>query len=223
MSFGYRLAIFDLDGTILDTLTDLTDAVNVALQKNGYPTHTEQAICSFVGNGVRKLVERATPKGTDAALVARVFEDFHAYYAAHSIVKTAPFAGITDLLATLQRQGVQTAVLSNKADAITKQLCFDMFGDAFSIVLGEREEQGVPRKPAPDAVFEIMQALGVTKEQTVYVGDSEVDIKTAKNAGIDAILVSWGFRDKVFLREQGAALIVDTVKELEGAICTARS
>ena len=223
MSFKYRLAIFDLDGTILDTLSDLTDAVNVALQKNGYPTHTEQEICSFVGNGVRKLVERATPKGTDPALVARVFEDFHTYYAAHSIVKTAPFVGITEMLSVLREQRIQTAVLSNKADAITKQLCADMFGDAFSVVLGEREDSGVPRKPAPDAVFEIMRALDATREQTVYIGDSEVDIKTAQNAGIDAILVSWGFRDKAFLREQGAALIVDTVKELEAAICVTRA
>ena len=219
MSYRYRLAIFDLDGTVLDTLTDLTDAVNVALQQNGYPTHSEQAICSFVGNGVRKLVERATPKGTDAASVAKVFADFRTYYAAHSIVKTVPFAGIVPLLASLRQRGIQTAVLSNKADAITKQLCRDMFGDAFSMVLGEREDEGVPRKPAPDAVYEIMRAFDVTREETVYIGDSEVDIKTAANADIDAILVSWGFRDKAFLREQGAKIIVDTAKALEMAIC----
>lgn len=219
MSYQYRLAIFDLDGTVLDTLADLTDAVNVALLKNGYPTHTKEAVCSFVGNGVKKLIERATPKGTDPDLVARVFEDFRSYYAAHSTVKTAPFAGIIELLTTLRARGIATAVLSNKPDAITKQLCRDMFGDAFSMALGERENEGVPRKPAPDAVHEIMRAFGVTREQTVYIGDSEVDIKTAENAGIDAILVSWGFREAAFLREQGAKTIADTAGDLEAAIC----
>ena len=166
-----------------------------------------------------KLIERAMPREVGAAQVARVFEDFHTYYAAHSIVKTTPFAGICEMLANLQARGIRTAVLSNKADAITKQLCRDMFGEAFSMVLGEREDEGVPRKPAPDAVYEIMRAFDATKAQTVYIGDSEVDIKTAANVGIDAVLVSWGFREPSFLREQGATVIVDTAKELEAALC----
>ncbi len=210
----YRLAIFDLDGTVLDTLADLADAVNAALVRNGYPTHSKEAVCSFVGNGIKRLIERAVPAGTAAEDVARVHADFTAYYTVHCADKTTPYAGIPAMLAGLRTAGVKTAVLSNKADYATQSLCNTYFAGLFDVVAGEREKDGIPKKPAPDAVFSIMAACGVRAADTVYIGDSDVDIKTAANAGIDAVLVSWGFRSADFLRENGAGVIADTPQEL---------
>ena len=219
MSYRYRLAIFDLDGTVLDTLDDLADSVNAVLAANGYPTHTKQTVCSFVGNGIKRLIERAVPNGIAVAEVARVLSAFEAYYALHCADKTAPYEGISEMLASLRAAGVKTAVLSNKADFATQALCHDYFPGVFDVVAGEREKEGIPKKPAPDALFAIMKQCGATAADTVYIGDSDVDILTAANAGVDAILVSWGFRDEVFLRERGAKTVVHTAKELEAAIC----
>ncbi|MBQ2757501.1 MAG: HAD family hydrolase [Clostridia bacterium] len=219
MSYRYRLAIFDLDGTVLDTLDDLADSVNAVLAANGYPTHTKQAVCSFVGNGIKRLIECAVPNGIAVAEVARVLSAFEAYYALHCADKTAPYEGISEMLASLRAAGVKTAVLSNKADFATQALCHDYFPGVFDVVAGEREKEGIPKKPAPDALFAIMKQCGATAADTVYIGDSDVDILTAANAGVDAILVSWGFRDEVFLRERGAKTVVHTAKELEAAIC----
>ena len=219
MSYRYRLAIFDLDGTVLDTLDDLADSVNAVLAANGYPTHTKQTVCSFVGNGIKKLIERAVPNGIAVAEVARVLSAFEAYYALHCADKTAPYEGISEMLASLRAAGVKTAVLSNKADFATQALCRDYFPGMFDVVAGEREKEGIPKKPAPDALFAIMKQCGATAADTVYIGDSDVDILTAANAGVDAILVSWGFRDEAFLRERGAKTVVHTAKELEAAIC----
>lgn len=210
MGKQYKLAIFDLDGTVLDTLDDLADSVNAVLVKNGYPTHTRAEICSYVGNGIRLLITRALPVGTDAQTAEAVLADFKAYYGAHCAVKTAPYAGVPAMLARLREAGVLTAVLSNKADFATQALCGQYFAGLFDAVAGEREAEGIPKKPAPDAVFALMRMLGVTAEETVYVGDSEVDVQTAKNAGVDALLVSWGFRTRETLLAAGAAAVVDT-------------
>ena len=205
-----KLAIFDLDGTVLDTLDDLADAVNAVLTVHGYPTHTRAEICSYVGNGIALLIARALPSGTDEVTVQAVLADFKKYYAAHCADKTAPYAGIPALLCQLRTAGVYTAVLSNKADFATQALCKQYFAGLFDAVAGEKEAEGIPKKPAPDAVFALMRALGVDAAQTVYIGDSEVDVQTAANAGVDAVLVSWGFRTKAELLAAGASLVVDT-------------
>lgn len=220
MGKQYKLAIFDLDGTVLDTLDDLADSVNAVLVKNGYPTHTRAEICSYVGNGIRLLITRALPVGTDAQTVEAVLADFKAYYGAHCAVKTAPYAGVPAMLARLREAGVLTAVLSNKADFATQALCERYFEGLFDAVAGEREAEGIPKKPAPDAVFALMRALGVTAEETVYIGDSEVDVQTAKNAGVDCIAVSWGFRTKAELLEAGATVVVDKLDEAFKIIVT---
>ncbi|MBQ9802728.1 MAG: HAD family hydrolase [Clostridia bacterium] len=220
MSLKYQLAIFDLDGTVLDTLDDLADAVNAALVQNGFPTRTREEVCAFVGNGIKKLIERAVPSGTGEAETARTLGTFKTYYAAHCADKTAPYAGILPMLTAVRAAGVKTAVLSNKADFATQALCRRYFPAHFDVVMGEREAEGIPKKPAPDAVFAIMRTVGVSAAETVYVGDSEVDVQTAANAGVDAVLVSWGFRTPAVLLANGAKTVVDTTDELQAALLT---
>ncbi len=208
----YNLAIFDLDGTILDTLEDLTDGVNFALSECGYPVRTIDEIRSFVGNGIRKLIERALPAGTPETEIDRVHGIFSPYYKAHCDVKTKPYDGIPAMLQALRDADMLTAVLSNKGDFAVQPLVRQYFPDLFTIALGERP--GVPRKPAPDAVFEILERLGVEKSDAVYIGDSGVDIETARNAGLACICVDWGFRDRAQLVDAGAERIVSTPEEL---------
>ncbi len=217
----YRLAIFDLDGTVLSTLADLANAANAALRMGGYPTRTTAQICSFVGDGIKKLIERALPEGVGEGEIARVLAIFTSYYAAHCAEKTRPYEGIPDLLLALRAAGVKTAILSNKADFATRALAKTYFDGLFDAVVGERESEGIPKKPAPDGVYLLLSACGVAAAEAVYIGDSEVDIKTAKNAGLDAILVSWGFRSREALLESGAKVIADTPKELEALILDA--
>ena len=214
MSMTYRLAIFDLDGTVLDTLDDLADAANAALRMGGYPTRTKEEICAFVGDGIKKLIERALPHGVSDGEIARVLKLFVDYYGAHCAEKTRPYEGICEMLADLRARGVKTAVLSNKADFATQALAKAYFDGLFDAVAGEREREGIPKKPAPDGVWLLLRACGVTANEAVYIGDSEVDVATAKNAGLDAILVSWGFRTREALLESGAAVIADTPREL---------
>lgn len=209
----YQLLIFDLDGTILDTLEDLCDSTNYALTINGFPARSITEVRSFVGNGIRKLIERAVPDGTDSELLDKVYVDFSQHYKAHCADKTRPYDGILELLARLKEEGYQTAVVSNKADFAVQSLCKDYFPDIFDFVVGERE--GIRRKPYPDSVNEVMTRLQTVKENTLYIGDSEVDLQTAKNAGIDSVAVTWGFRDKEYLKEQGASVLVDRPVELQ--------
>lgn len=211
----YKLIIFDLDGTVLDTLGDLCDSVNFALRKHGLPERSLDEIRAFVGNGIRRLIDLSVPKNTDVTLTDSVFNDFREYYREHSSIKTKPYEGIIDLLAELKSNGCYTAVISNKADFAVKKLTEEYFGDLFSYSAGEKE--GVPRKPEPDSVHLCMKHFGITPEETVYIGDSEVDIKTAENVGIDSILVTWGFRSKVELIKNGAKTLVSdmgTLKQL---------
>lgn len=199
--------IFDLDGTLLNTLDDLADSVNYVLEKHHFPLHSSDKIRQMVGNGIALLIERALPDGRSNPLFDTCLAEFQEYYKAHMQEKTAPFAGITDLLSALREQGYLLAVVSNKFDAAVKALCRDYFGDLIDVAIGETAT--VARKPAPDTVFTAMQQLNVTPECCIYVGDSDVDIETAKNAGIPCISVTWGFRDEAFLRAHGASCIVD--------------
>lgn len=216
---NYKLAIFDLDGTILNTLEDLTDSVNYALLKNGMSLRGIEEVRQFVGNGIGKLMERAVERGTDAKKTEQVLSDFKEYYGANCARKTRPYDGIGKLLSVLRANGIRTAVVSNKADFAVQTLCRHYFPGMFDRVAGEKE--GIRRKPYPDSVLYIMEQLGVAKEETIYIGDSEVDVKTAENAGINVISVTWGFRGEDFLRAEGAKVFAHHPEELKELICGA--
>ena len=217
----YDLAIFDLDGTILDTLDDLTDSVNVALRKNALPARTRHEIRGFVGNGMRLLVTRSVygcdaPAMPNTALLERVHADFTAHYQAHCKDKTKPYPHIIDVLCTLRAAGVKTAVISNKADYGVQLLIGEYFPGLFTLAAGERD--GIAKKPAPDAIFAVARTLGISMDRTVYIGDSEVDVQTAQNAGIPCLSVAWGFKTTAFLRAHGATTIISGPQELVGHI-----
>ena len=209
----YETVIFDLDGTLLDTLDDLTAATNAALEKFSLPQRTREEVRSFVGNGIAKLIERAVGE-EGKGLQAEALAEFKSYYAAHCADKTAPYDGILSLLRSLREKGVKTAVLSNKADFAVKSLAKTYFDGLLLAAVGENESAGIRKKPAPDALFSVMNELSATAEKTVYVGDSDVDIQTAKNAGVACICVTWGFRDKDFLKKEGGKIFVDTPAEI---------
>lgn len=208
----YKLAVFDMDGTILDTLDDLKDSTNFALEKCGYPTRSYDEVRRFVGNGIRKLIERAVPEGLTTEQIDRVHEVFTEHYKVHCADKTKAYDGIKPLLEKLRASGVKTAVVSNKADYGVQELCKEYFDGLFDYAVGERE--GIRRKPAPDAVNEALRVLGIDKSEAVYIGDSDVDFETAKNAELPCISVLWGFRDEEFLREKGATLFVRDPAEI---------
>ena len=190
----YTCAIFDLDGTLLNTLDDLKNAVNAALAKRGYPARTLDEVRLFVGNGVARLIERAVPEGTSAAETAAILADFRDYYNAHINVETHPYAGVAALLGKLRAAGVKIGVNSNKYDAAVQLLMNDHFPGLFDKAVGESET--VPKKPSPIGVETLLKALDAYAESAVYIGDSGVDEQTAKNAGLPFIWVSWGFRRK---------------------------
>lgn len=208
----YKLAIFDLDGTILDTLEDLADAVNYALKEHGYPQRTIEEVRRFVGNGIRKLIERAVPTGLTDEEISGVHQTFSAYYQEHCADKTRPYEGILPLLEHLREAGCLTAVVSNKADVAVQPLCQQYYEGLFDYAVGERE--GIRRKPAPDAVQEVLRRLQIDAGEAVYIGDSEVDIQTAANAGLESIIVTWGFRDRAYLESQGGQRFVDRSEEI---------
>ncbi len=199
---SYRAVVFDLDGTLLDTLTDLANSVNAVLGNHGMPQYTEEQIRSFVGNGIRMLLKRTVPDGEENPEFSSVFEEFKIYYGVHCMDETEPYPGIIALLEQLKKQGYRTAIVSNKADFAVKKLSRVYFGELIDVAIGERE--GCRRKPAPDSVLQALEELGIPKEDAVYVGDSDVDLETAKNAGTDCIAVTWGFRSRAFLMEHGA-------------------
>ena len=208
--------LFDLDGTLLDTLEDLMDSVNYALQTEGFPQRSKQEIRAFVGNGVANLVHRAVPKGTLRPIEARCLETFRAHYANNMNHKTAPYPGIMPLLNALKQRGIKMAVSSNKFDAAVKKLCAEQFEGYIDVAIGESET--VKKKPAPDGPLLALRQMGCSREDTLYVGDSEVDLATAENAGIPCISVSWGFRDKELLESLGAKTLLDTVSELRDCL-----
>lgn len=213
---SYELALFDLDGTVLDTIDDLADAVNHVLANYNMPPRTADEVCAFTGNGAYRLIELSVPKNTPSEITEKVFNDYRAYYAAHSEIKTAPYKGICEMLKKLRAAGCKTAVLSNKPDAPVVTLCAKYFPGLFDCAAGEKE--GIKRKPAPDGILPILEKLGVSADKTVYIGDSEVDVETAKNAGLDCISVDWGFRSRDELIKAGAVRIVSTADELYDAI-----
>ncbi len=269
IAMRYSIAVFDLDGTLLDTLDDLHAAVNTALARAGYPSRTREEVRAFVGNGVERLIRLSLPAGTDEATVQSTLADFKAIYAAGCAVRTAPYPGVIDLLDTLRARGVRIAVVSNKFDAAVKELCARYFGDRVEVAVGEHP--GTRKKPAPDTVYEALFALGTENTPNlppvahggatvaprfdsrcfsknspisaisvpvnntpaiagaacpgasdnsscpmpaVYIGDSEVDIETARNAALPCLSVTWGFRDEATLRASGATTIVHTAEEL---------
>ena len=211
---NYEACIFDLDGTLLDTLGDLAASVNYALRMHHMPQHSLADVRSFVGNGVRVLMERAVPDGSANPKFDEALATFRQHYLHHSLDTTRPYDGIPELLAELRMRGVRTAVVSNKFDAATKELCRHFFADTVEVAIGEHEAEGIRRKPAPDTVLEAMRQLGVAPAAAVYVGDSDVDIATAKNSGIPCISVLWGFRDRDFLLAHGARQFVTRPAEL---------
>ncbi len=206
--------MFDMDGTLLDTLDDLAASVNYCMEKYNEPTHTRDEVRGMVGNGIYVLLEKSLPGGRDNPHYEECTRDFSAYYREHMEDRTAPYGGIGELLAGLGERGYSLAVVSNKFDAAVKDLNRKYFGDAIPVAIGEAEAAGIGKKPAPDTVFAAMKELNVLREQCIYVGDSEVDIETAANAGIPCICVTWGFKTREFLKEHGAEDIVDTPDEL---------
>lgn len=204
----YRLVIFDLDGTILDTLGDLAISVNHALAANDMQERSREEVRRFVGNGVEKLIRRAVPEGTDDVLAMKVLNDFRAHYNAHSNDHTKPYEGIVEMLTGLKTAGVKIAVHSNKYDSAVKTLCALHFNDIFDAVAGAGELS--PHKPDPAGALTLMRACDAKPEETIYIGDSEVDIATAKNAGIDCGWVSWGFRRADEIETGYAAYHFDT-------------
>lgn len=205
-----KLCIFDLDGTLINSLFDLADAMNYALERNGFPTHEREKYRFMVGSGISVLADRAmvVPEGTDDDRKAAVLADFNEYYTAHSLDLTRPYEGIAELLGELREKGISCAVLSNKPDAFVGRIIEALFGGfPFAAVWGKRED--FPRKPDPASVRAMISSLGVTEDDCLYIGDSNIDMQTAKNAGITAVGVSWGFRPVSELRESGADFIAD--------------
>lgn len=208
----YKLAIFDMDGTILETIEDLADALNYALQTEGFATHTVAEVRDMVGNGVRRLLIAGAPKGTREETIDRMFTQFASYYKDHCADKTYPFEGILPMLDALKKGGYKVAVVSNKVDFAVQELVEHYFPDCFDVAVGERK--GIRRKPAPDSVNEVLRLLNTYRKEAVYIGDSEVDIETARNAQMDCISVDWGFRDRKVLIDHGASVIVSSVGAL---------
>ena len=210
----YSTYIFDLDGTLLDTLGDLAASVNYALRTCDMPEHSIEDVRRFVGNGVRLLMERAVPDGASNPCFDEAFSTFRQHYMAHSLDTTRPYDGIPEMLAALKAKGCHTAVVSNKFYAATQELCRHFFADTIDVAIGEHEAEGIRKKPAPDTVNEAFRQLGISKDHAVYVGDSDVDILTAKNSGLPCISVLWGFRDRDFLQKNGAEILISAPSEL---------
>ena len=206
----YNAVLFDLDGTLLDTLGDLHLGVNVALESRGYPQRALEEIRAFVGNGARQLMQLALPEGTPEAQVEAILAEYLEWYRVHFCVTAAPYAGVKAVVDALIEKGVKVAVVSNKPDATTKKLA-EMFFPGLP-AFGQRDD--IPKKPAPQMVWRAMETLGVTAQEAVYVGDSEVDVATARNAGLPLVAVNWGFRTTEQLVEAGATEIVTSPEEL---------
>lgn len=210
--------IFDLDGTLLDTLDDLTNSVNYCMEKYGGPIHDREEVRGKVGNGIYVLMEKALPGGRENPRYQDCMAAFQPHYREHMLDSTKPFEGIGELLLALQRSNYKMAIVSNKFDAAVKGLNRRFFSDMIPVAIGEAEDKGIRKKPAPDTVFQAMEELGSVPEECIYVGDSDVDIRTAQNAGMPCISVTWGFKTTEFLKEHGARVIVNSPEELLQAI-----
>lgn len=212
----HKLAIFDMDGTILDTLEDLKNSMNYTLEQFNCPKRTLDEVRLFVGNGIRNLIIRAAPPATDENTIDKMFAVFNEHYAVHCNDNTRPYDGIADLLKQLRINGVKTAVVSNKADYAVQTLVEKFFSGLFDYAVGEKA--GVRKKPCPDSVNEVLKTLNIDRKDAVYIGDSEVDIATAENAKMDCISVDWGFRDRDVLIKNGATVIVSKTDRLSEEI-----
>lgn len=208
----YEAVLFDLDGTLTDTLEDLKNSVNFALSQFGFPERSIDEVRSFVGNGVRRLVFLSVPEGTDEKTAEDCLAVFKAYYKEHSLVNTKPYDGIIPMLERLRKNGFRTAVVTNKMDSAAQDIVRIFFDGLIDAAVGQID--GVAQKPEPDGIFLALEKLGVEKEKSLYVGDSEVDCKTAENAGIPCIGVLWGFRDRSVLEANGAAAVIDRPEDL---------
>ena len=213
---SYKAVLFDMDGTLLDTLEDLCDSSNHALAQMGYPLRGIEEIRRFIGNGAEKQIRRAVPEGTSEGKIMETLAAFRAYYQDHCQIKTKVYDGLLDVLSELKEKGVKMAVVSNKPDAAVKKLSREYFGDRLDYAIGPSD--GVRCKPYPDMAETALKALGIAKKDAVFVGDSEVDVQTGLNAGLDVIAVSWGFRSREVVIEAGAKMIADDAGELEKLI-----
>ena len=209
----YDTVIFDLDGTLLNTLEDLANAVNFVMRKNHYPQRTIEEVRRFVGNGIRRLMELAVPENISETEFEQVFEEFKNYYTEHCQIKTCAYDGVMPLLKHLDENGYAMAIVSNKNHAAVCELNDIYFKDYIEVAIGQKD--GIRKKPAPDTVVQALKELGKTKERAVYVGDSEVDFATAKNSGMDCVLVTWGFRNLEELKEFQPVAFVDTAEQLQ--------
>lgn len=208
----FETYVFDLDGTLLETLKDLAASTNFALRQYDMPEHSIEDVRMFVGNGVKKLMERAIPNGLDNPKFEEVYATFRQHYLNHNLDTTKPYDGIPELLRELKGRGKKLAIVSNKFYAATQDLARHFFPDTIKVAIGEREN--IKKKPAPDTVVEALRQLGVSKEGAVYIGDSDVDIMTARNSGLPCASVLWGFRDKEFLLEHGATFFAEKPDDL---------
>ena len=211
-----KAVIWDLDGTLLNTLDDLAASVNAALAMNGMPLRSTEEVRAFVGNGIRNLMIRAVPGGEANPAFDKALEDFIRHYGAHSRDRTRPYDGILEMLDKLSAAGVKHAIVSNKIDFAVKELSRAYFGERMCAAIGDDPSRA--RKPAPDSVLAAMREMGVTAQETVYVGDSDVDVLTARNAGVPCVAVLWGFRDEACLRAAGAGRLARTPEELREII-----
>ena len=210
---AYKTALFDMDGTLLDTLEDLRDSTNHVLREMGYPERSLEEMRRFVGNGAEMQIRRAVPEGTSKENIAKALRAYRAYYQEHCRIKTKVYDGLLDMLDALKARGVKTAVVSNKPDAAVKKLSEEYFGGRMDYAVGAKE--GVHCKPYPDMVDDALKALGETRDGAVFIGDSEVDVQTGLNAGLPVIAVSWGFRSREVVIEAGATVIADDARQLE--------
>lgn len=208
----YDTYIFDLDGTLLDSLTDLAISCNYALRMNNMPERSLDEVRHFVGNGVKKLMERAIPDGLQNPAFEKTYNDFRQHYLVHNLDNTKPYPGIVSLLQRLHSEGKNIAVVSNKFYAATQNLVKHFFGEYVTVAIGEREN--IRKKPAPDTVIEALRQLNASASGAVYIGDSDVDVMAARNSGMPCISVLWGFRDKEFLKENGATTFVTAPDEI---------
>lgn len=205
-------AIFDLDGTLLNTLQDLTDSVNYVVSQYGVSAYSTEQVRNMVGNGIRKLMERAMPGGNAHEHFEEAFSDFKIYYQANCMNHTKPYEGIQELITELQKKNIKIGIVSNKNHEALVKLCDYFFSDHVDVVIGQQE--GIPKKPAPDSVLTAMSQMQARKDNTIYIGDSEVDAQTAANAKLACILVTWGFRDALQLAQCHANVMIDQPKDL---------
>ena len=212
----YELAVFDMDGTILYTLDDICNGVNEALVRHGLPRRDIDSIRRNIGHGIRHEIESSVPEGTDESVIDAVFHDFHAWYEVHCNDNTRPYEGIVELLQSLKEEGIRCAVVSNKADYAVQALCRQYFPGQFDMAVGQRE--GIRSKPAPDSVYAVLRRLAIDPDRAVFIGDSDVDVETAQNAGLPCWAVDWGYRDRAVLEAAGATAVFSNAAALQQAL-----